>query len=121
MAKVSFTFSKRTNLLKQVAKNLPVAVDALMVEAAEEVGLPIAQQLCPVDTGRLQESIRVERPRRLLVKLLAGGVTIDGVLVDYAPYVEPDQPFLEPAWQYAMQHFEHLMKQKLKSKVLTGS
>lgn len=59
----------------------------------------IAQQLCPVRTGRLRDSIEIERDgdgRRIGSKL------------NYAIYVEvgtrhePAQPYLRPALQAAM-------------------
>jgi len=42
----------------------------------------------PVRTGRLQESIRVERKGQNSFDVVAGGINIRGVLVNYAYYVE---------------------------------
>lgn len=60
----------------------------------------LAQQLCPVDTGALRGSIRLEPEAPALeMTVKAGGV--NGV--DYAAYVEygtsvsPAQPYLTPA------------------------
>lgn len=106
MAQVSLTFPRKINRLPQLARALPEAIDELQNEVMEEVAVPVARQLVPVDKGNLQESIRHERRRRNLHLLIAGGVTINGVFVDYAPYVEKDQPFLKPTMEYVVKIFE---------------
>lgn len=75
------------------------AVDGAIAAALEEVGLAaegFAKRLCPVDTGRLRNSItHVTRPDDNAVYI--------GTNVEYAPYVEygtarqEAQPFLRPA------------------------
>ena len=66
-----------------------------------------AKAVCPVMTGALRDSIRVERPTPHTAKLLAGGVgfidPLTGKPVDYAKYVHdgtsriPARPFLTQA------------------------
>lgn len=75
------------------------AIDRALVAALEEVGLVAegyAKRACPVDTGRLRNSIThiVDEGTRHVVI---------GTNVEYAPYVElgtrhrKPQPFLKPA------------------------
>lgn len=75
------------------------AIDRALVAALEEVGLVAegyAKRACPVDTGRLRNSIThiVDEGTRHVVI---------GTNVEYAPYVElgtrrqKSQPFLKPA------------------------
>lgn len=75
------------------------AIDLALVAALEEVGLVAegyAKRACPVDTGRLRNSITHivdEGTRHVII----------GTNVEYAPYVElgtrhqKPQPFLKPA------------------------
>lgn len=75
------------------------AIDRALVAALEEVGLVVegyAKRACPVDTGRLRNSITHivdEGTRHVII----------GTNVEYAPYVElgtrhqKPQPFLKPA------------------------
>lgn len=93
--------------LKAKLANLPEK----MLEYAEEVLLSqahlivgLAQVNCPVDTGSLRDSIRVERGGQGLywrqIKVRAGGYVTNpktGRLVNYAAYVEQRTPFLLPA------------------------
>lgn len=75
------------------------AIDRALVAALEEVGLVAegyAKSACPVDTGRLRNSI---------THIVDEGTShvIIGTNVEYAPYVElgtrhqEKQPFLKPA------------------------
>lgn len=75
------------------------AIDQALAKALEEVGLVAegyAKKACPVDTGRLRNSITHQvRPSEKSVYI--------GTNVEYAPYVElgtsrmKPQPFLRPA------------------------
>lgn len=75
------------------------AIDQALAKALEEVGLVAegyAKKACPVDTGRLRNSITHQvRPSEKSVYI--------GTNVEYAPYVElstsrtKGQPFLRPA------------------------
>lgn len=75
------------------------AIDQALARALEEVGLVAegyAKKACPVDTGRLRNSITHQvRPSEKSVYI--------GTNVEYAPYVElstsrtKGQPFLRPA------------------------
>lgn len=75
------------------------AIDRALVAALEEVGLVAegyAKRACPVDTGRLRNSITH-------IVNEGGKCAVIGTNVEYAPYVElgtrhqEKQPFLKPA------------------------
>lgn len=84
---------------------IPQAQDAIRrrvaVGVASAAGMvaDLARQLCPVDTGALRASIRVEPAAPALVMHVKAG----GGAVDYAQWVEwgnsrsAAQPFLTPA------------------------
>lgn len=81
------------------ARQIADAIDQALAKALEEVGLVAegyAKNACPVDTGRLRNSITHQvRPSEKSVYI--------GTNVEYAPYVElgtsrmKPQPFLRPA------------------------
>ena len=81
------------------ARQIADAIDQALARALEEVGLVAegyAKKACPVDTGRLRNSITHQvRPSEKSVYI--------GTNVEYAPYVElstsrtKGQPFLRPA------------------------
>ncbi len=81
------------------ARQIADAIDQALAKALEEVGLVAegyAKKACPVDTGRLRNSITHQvRPSEKSVYI--------GTNVEYAPYVElgtsrmEPQPFLRPA------------------------
>ena len=81
------------------ARQIADAIDQALAKALEEVGLVAegyAKKACPVDTGRLRNSITHQvRPSEKSVYI--------GTNVEYAPYVELStsrtkaQPFLRPA------------------------
>nr|DAG29386.1 MAG TPA: putative tail component [Caudoviricetes sp.] len=81
------------------AQQIADAIDQALAKALEEVGLVAegyAKKACPVDTGRLRNSITHQvRPSEKSVYI--------GTNVEYAPYVELGtsrmklQPFLRPA------------------------
>lgn len=81
------------------AQRIADAIDQALARALEEVGLVAegyAKKACPVDTGRLRNSIAHQvRPSEKSVYI--------GTNVEYAPYVElgtsrmKPQPFLRPA------------------------
>lgn len=81
------------------AQRIADAIDQALARALEEVGLVAegyAKKACPVDTGRLRNSITHQvRPSEKSVYI--------GTNVEYAPYVElgtsrmKPQPFLRPA------------------------
>ncbi len=103
------------DVLRYLAKTIPeafeeAALTALNLAAAE--ARDYAKMLCPVDTGALRKSIRVEPTAHREGGYYEAGVTAGGggVInpktgreVDYAAYVElgtsrtPPQPYLMPA------------------------
>lgn len=91
------------------------AIDRALVAALEEVGLVAegyAKRACPVDTGRLRNSITHivdEGTRHVII----------GTNVEYAPYVElgtrhqEKQPFLKPAAEDHASTFSSIFRKHL--------
>lgn len=85
------------------------AQKALLQTAADIVD--VAKQLCPVDTGNLQQSLGAVPVSSTRVQV--------GTAVDYGKYVEygtsrsPAQPFLTPAFAQAAPTFEKRLKDAL--------
>lgn len=106
-SKCSLTYGKEVNLFRDVANALPDAVDDIIGEVMIIEAAPLAIQLCPKRTRRLSKTIRVQRVRKLLWKLIAGQQEVEGIFVDYEIWVEggthnsPAQPFMAPAMQAA--------------------
>jgi hypothetical protein len=83
--------------MKELSAQGPRAAHRRNVQIAE-TAKPAAVQLCPKDSGDLASTIRVEKnPWALTAALQAGGQAKSGREVDYAKYVEADQPFILPA------------------------
>ena len=93
------------------------AIDKALAAALEEVGLVCegyAKRLCPVDTGRLRNSItHVVRPSEDSVYV--------GTNVEYGPYVElgtsqtKKQPFLYPAAADHESTYRKILEKHLKN------
>jgi len=90
------------SLLPLQIQALPERAQQAVMGTAYEI-LKRAADRCPVDTGALQGSLRVEEGVLEALVIAGGGVRPDGKPIDYAPYVEfgtdraPAQPFLIPA------------------------
>lgn len=92
------------------------ALNQAVAKALEEIGLAAegyAKKACPVDTGRLRNSItHVTRPSEKAVYV--------GTNVEYGPYVElgtsrsKEQPFLRPAATEHQAKYEAILKKNLK-------
>ena len=89
------------------------AIRAARERALEEIGLlaeGYAKELCPVDTGRLRNSI---------THVGDGGSEYVGTNVEYGPYVElgtsraPAQPFLRPAAQDHAEQYRRVISDAL--------
>lgn len=96
-----------TNLV-QIDEGMEPVLMKKLLEAAYFMKT-MAQGYCPVDTGSLQTSIRVERIRKLSVRVRAGGYVTNpktGRKVDYAKYVEEKHPFMKPAWEHTRKFVE---------------
>jgi len=97
---------------ERLPKELQKEVKPKLHESVERVR-DEAKRLCPVDTGSLEKSIRIQaysKPAGVMAKIgvSAGGYIINpktGKIVDYAGHVEygtsksPAQPFLRPAFK----------------------
>lgn len=107
-------------------KYVTEAIDHALAEALDEIGQKVvndAQQICPVDTGRLRNSISY--------KLGGGGFSFPGMGasvghevtvgsdVEYAAYVElgtsrtPAQPFLGPAARKNAGNYRDVIKKHM--------
>lgn len=102
------------------ADNIDLVVDGIndaVLRALEQIGMAAegyAKDLCPVDTGRLRNSIThtVDEDK---------GAAYIGTNVEYAPYVElgtekqEAQPFLKPAASDYGQTYRNIMEEELRS------
>ena len=99
------------------AKAVAGALNEAVAKALEEIGLVAegyAKKACPVDTGRLRNSItHVTRPSEKAVYI--------GTDVEYGPYVELGtrhngaQPFLRPAATEHQAKYEAILKKNLQN------
>lgn len=92
-------------------------LDVLMNTALEKCGLVAegyAKRLCPVDTGRLRNSITHT------TRSEPGPVEYIGTNVEYAPYVElgtkrtKAQPYLKPAIADHVDEYKQIIQDELK-------
>lgn len=88
----------RKNRIPQTRAAITAAAAQGVHRAAEYVR-DLAQQLCPVDTGALRQSIRIEpaSPALRMVVRAGGGVVTYAAFVEYGTPISPAQPFLTPA------------------------
>lgn len=89
--------------------------DGAIARALEVIGLVAegyAKRLCPVDTGRLRNSISHTRDE---------DSTYIGTNVEYAPYIEfgtsrrKPQPYLKPAATEHADEYREIVEQELKN------
>ena len=99
------------NNKQEILNRLPDVVEA----ALEAIGLTAegyAKELCPVDTGRLRNSIS---------HAVEGDAVYIGTNVEYAPYVELGtskmraRPFLGPAAENHGQEYKELFEAAMKN------
>lgn len=109
-------------LVQNNAAQIKAALGDAIVAALEEIGLvgeSAAKKLCPVDTGRLRNSITHAINS-------AGRWVIIGTNVEYAEYVHepvrlpngktrPGQPFLRDAAQSNYERFKSIVKKHLQN------
>jgi len=89
--------------LHNFRKRIPTAATKATTEVAEQIR-DTAKQLCPVDTGSLQKSIRLHRVARpgghtVSIGVIAGGRVVNpktGRVVDYARYVHDGTSRMAP-------------------------
>lgn len=95
------------------ARAIAEAMDSALSSALEEIGLAAegyAKRLCPVDTGRLRNSI---------THVQDGDSAYIGTNVEYGPYVElgtsvsDAHPFLRPAAQDHAEQYRRILKSHL--------
>ncbi len=111
MARVRYHASKRyDHRLARIAKSLPKVADKIVSDSVDD-GVKVGTQLCPKDTTRLSKTVRKTRKGPAHYVLEAGNmVGFDGVFVDYAFFVELEQPFLHPAMQIVRQNLVSRMR-----------
>lgn len=91
-----------------LARRARPAMREILSQIASETAI-VAKQLCPVDTGKLRESIAVMQEGDLKFKVVAG--------TDYAAYVEfgtsnqSPQPYLTPAIELTRLHLTRLLSE----------
>ena len=86
-----------TRALERKLRRMPRDIERKVLPEAETAGATViseaAQGLAPVDTGRLRESIHVDKS-----EVVAGGNDAPyATYVEYGTLYTPAQPFLEPA------------------------
>lgn len=104
-------------------KMLDFAFEVLMDRARLMQG--IAQTTCPVDTGSLRDSIRIERVSpsyhlHRVVRVRAGGYVTNPRtrrLVDYAAIQERKHGFMRRAWEQVSGTVAEMIKRKIVEKV----
>lgn len=85
--------------LQRFRAGLDDAIDRAAYATAQDIAEPV-RDLSPVDEGDLRSSARVEPAEPnggAEYAAKSGGIPGPNKLVDYAAYVEDDQPFFEPA------------------------
>lgn len=102
----------RENNAREVAEAIPEAIGRAL-EACGMLAEGYAKAKCPVDTGRLRNSITHE--------VAAGeGAVYVGTNVEYAPYVElgtrrhSAQPFLKPAAEEHGAEYRRILESELR-------
>ena len=85
--------------LQRFRDGLDEAIDLATFDTARDIQQPV-RELSPVDEGDLQSSARIDPDApngsaEYAVK--SGGVRGPNKFVDYAAFVEADQPFFQPA------------------------
>jgi len=114
-------FSTLLNVLgEEVKANLQPKMREIVEDIKED-----AKGRCPVDTGSLQKSIRIQTSASPAGNIISIGVSAGGYItnpktgkkVNYAAHVEygtsrqTPQPFLRPAYLKNEQKLRHLVKQ----------
>jgi len=102
--------------LADFPERMKVAAEQALYEAAEFMVM-MAKSYCPVDTGTLQGSIRMEVTERG-VSVKAGGLQYinpkTGRPCTYAVYVESRTPFMRPAWESIKPLVTRLLKERVR-------
>ncbi len=101
-------------LVKRVEESEPLVAD-LSTEMAENI-VTIAKGLVPVDTGKLQESIRYEGEYPSFT-FISDATNKDGVqygiFPEFGTSKQEPQPFLNPAVQEGLQDAKIIIKQEV--------
>jgi hypothetical protein len=106
--------------VKELDDNLERYIPYIIYTLAIMVAGDAKEYTVPVRTGRLQESIRVERKGETTYDVVAGGIEIRGKLVDYALYVEEGTRrfagrfYMHSALQDVMVNFDTIVDEILK-------
>ena len=107
----NMTFEIKSDNIQQAIKEKDERVERALVQ----IGLMMeryAQSICPVDTGRLRNSITNDHDDTSVIV---------GTNVEYAPYVEYGtsrqraQPYLKPSVQDHLEEYKSIIENSLKS------
>jgi len=115
--------------LADFPSDIDIVNEKAFTKKAEEIR-DEAKQLCPVDTGSLKRSIRVQKHARPRTSVHKVGVSAGGYVtnpktdtkVNYAAYVEygtsksPAQPFMRPAIEKHKEDVARLLKKELRNR-----
>lgn len=85
--------------LQRFRADLDKTIDQAVFDTAQDM-VTLMRQITPVDEGDLRSSDRVEPDAPdggAVYAVRSGGVSGPNKFVDYAEYVEEDQPFFAPA------------------------
>ena len=107
----NMTFEIKSDNIQQAIKDKDERVERALIQ----IGLMMeryAQSICPVDTGRLRNSITNDHDDTSVIV---------GTNVEYAPYVEYGtsrqraQPYLKPSVQNHLEEYKSIIENSLKS------
>jgi len=116
------------NFPNELSRQVETQLHEAMTQVRDE-----AKRNCPVDTGSLQRSIRIQTYAKQAgvmhkIGVSAGGYIINpktGRRVDYASHVEygtarvPAQPFLRPAFENKKRDLRRLILQAIKTVLIS--
>lgn len=94
--------------LSMVSARMPIAVAEVTGIAFEEMHrrmeqvFELSQENCPVDTGLLQSTGKLEVHEHLTMPEIVLSYGDESIGCDYAGYVEVDEPYIEPAVQQVL-------------------
>lgn len=108
---MAWTTKKDTRKLDSIIRQMAPEAERVLTKVAFDIQ-DIAQNLAPVDTGALQNSIRVLPPKKL-ERIVADGVEY-GVNVEIGTSRQSAQPFMRPAFEANRKPFGQALKALLR-------
>lgn len=113
MGHLKMNWKTTDNISKMSQEKLMIFYEAVNLALSDmEV---IARDLCPVDTGKLKETIRSEVDivgKKVVAQLLEGNEEIDyGVYVEYGTEFQLPQPHFRPAIERYRELLQHYIRE----------